>query len=67
MTGGRVFSPGDVNGLDAVFKRIDEMQLTRIEKIASEAIDDYAPWVLASLLLLSASLLVSFGLRYTPW
>ncbi|MEO2093002.1 MAG: vWA domain-containing protein, partial [bacterium] len=67
VTGGRVFSPGDVNGLDAVFKRIDEMQLTRIEKIASEAIDDYAPWVLASLLLLSASLLVSFGLRYTPW
>ena len=67
MTGGHVFSPGDVAGLDAVFQRIDEMQLTRIEKVASEAIDDYPPWALASLGLLAGSLLAAFGLRYTPW
>ncbi|MDP6955153.1 MAG: vWA domain-containing protein, partial [Planctomycetota bacterium] len=66
-TGGAVFSPGDVAGLDAVFQRIDEMQLTRIEKVASEAIDDYPPWVLASLGVLAGSLLAAFGLRYSPW
>jgi Ca-activated chloride channel family protein len=66
-TGGAVFSPGDVAGLDAVFQRIDEMQLTRIEKVASEAIDDYPPWILASLGVLAGSLLAAFGLRYSPW
>jgi len=66
-TGGAVFNPGDVQGLSYVFQRIDEMQETRIEKTSSEAIDDYAPWTLAALVLFACALLASFGLRYTPW
>ena len=66
-TGGAVFNPGDTQALESVFKRIDEMQETRIEKTSSEAIDNYAPWSIAALGLLAAALLASLGLRYTPW
>ena len=42
MTGGEVFNPGDRDGLKRVFERIDEMQVTRVEKTRAEAVDDYA-------------------------
>lgn len=67
MTGGDVFNPGDPDGLAQVFQRIDEMQETRIEKARAEAVDDYAAWSLAALIVLGASVLVLFGLRATPW
>ena len=44
MTGGEVFEPGDKAGLAAVFKRIDEMQETRMEKNVSESMDHFRPF-----------------------
>ncbi len=67
MTGGEVFNPGDRAGLDHVFKRIDEMQVTRMEKNHAEAVDDYVPWCRVGLSMLGLALLALFGLRYTPW
>jgi len=67
MTGGEVFSPGDVEGLKSVFKRIDEMQQTRMEKTAAEVMDDYFLTCLAGLSLLGLCVSSWFGLRYTPW
>jgi Ca-activated chloride channel family protein len=67
LTGGDVFHPGDPEGLRRVFKAIDEMQQTRVEKVAAEATDDYAPWCIVALGLLGGWLLALFGLRYTPW
>ncbi len=67
ITGGEVFQPGDDEGLRRVFQRIDEMQETRIEKARAEALDDYATFCGAILVVLSAALLAAFGLRYTPW
>jgi len=67
LTGGEVFEPGDRAGLEAVFKRIDAMQQTRLEKVEAEAMDNFGPYALVGLSLLGAGTLSLFGLRYTPW
>lgn len=68
MTGGQVFAAGDPQGLEVVFKSIDEMSETRIEKISAESMDNFRPYSLAGLSLLALSLLALLGgLRYTPW
>jgi len=66
-TGGEVFNPGDPEALKRVFKSIDEMQETRLEKASAETMDDFVPYCIATLALLGLQLLASFGLRYTPW
>ncbi|MGD9128486.1 MAG: aerotolerance regulator BatA, partial [Planctomycetia bacterium] len=67
ITGGDVFSPGDPDGMKAVFARIDQMQQTRMEKTIPETFDHFQPSCLAGLSLLGISVLSLFGLRYTPW
>ena len=67
LTGGEVFPVDDPQSMTAVFKRIDEMKETKIERIAPETTDDFFPWCIAGLTLLGTSLLSQFGLRYTPW
>ena len=67
MTGGEVYSPGDVEGLKSVFKHIDAMQQTRMEKIAAEVMDDFLPTSIVGLSLLGLCVSTLFGLRYTPW
>lgn len=67
FTGGEVFAPGDPEALKRVFKRIDEMQGTRLEKATAEIVDWFEPYCVAGSVLLALSLLCSFGLRYTPW
>ncbi|MCP4191007.1 MAG: VWA domain-containing protein [Planctomycetaceae bacterium] len=66
-TGGEVFSPGDQDGLESVFRHIDEMQETRMEKVAAETTDNYVPFCISGLSLLGISLLGLFGIRFTPW
>lgn len=67
LTGGDVYNPGDSESLQRVFKTIDEMQETRMEKTSAETRDDYYPYCLAALGMLGFFLLTLFGLRYTPW
>jgi Ca-activated chloride channel homolog len=67
MTGGEVFPVDDPGALTAVFRRIDAMRETKLEKTASELLDDFAPACLVGLALLGASGCALFGLRYTPW
>ena len=66
-TGGDVFQPGDPAALDAVFKRIDAMQKTKLEKDTPEQVDDFWFLCVAGLSLLGVQLLLAFALRYTPW
>ena len=66
-TGGEVFAAGDPEALATIFKRIDEMQKTGIEKIAAESMDNFKPFALAGTATLGLFLLSLTGLRYTPW
>ena len=67
ITGGEVFNPGDAEGLETVFRRIDEMQETRLEKVAAETTDNFKPFCLGGLALVGVSLVGLFGIRFTPW
>ncbi|MEQ9071423.1 MAG: hypothetical protein RLO18_32105, partial [Gimesia chilikensis] len=62
-----VFEPENPQALETVFKHIDEMQETRLERTAAESMDNFYPYSLAGLILLGSSTLSLFGLRFTPW
>jgi len=66
-TGGQVFAPDDEAGLQAVFEHIDEMQVTRLEKVRAESMDDYALLCWTGLGLAAGVLVCALGLRTTPW
>jgi Ca-activated chloride channel family protein len=66
-TGGKAFLAGDPDTLQAVFKKIDQMQPTKMEKSIAEASDWFVPYCIAGLSLIGFSLLSLFGIRYTPW
>jgi Ca-activated chloride channel family protein len=67
MTGGEVFPVDDPESLKVVFQRIDAMRETKLEKTASELLDDFAPSCIVGLSLLALTGCAHFGLRYTPW
>jgi len=67
LTGGEAFSAGDQEGVKAVFRRIDQMQQTRIERSVPEPQDNFVPYCIAGLSIIGLATLGSFGLRYTPW
>ncbi len=67
LTGGEAFAAGDINGVKAVFQRIDRMQQTRIERSLSEPQDNFRPFCLAGLSVVGLAVAGLFGLRYTPW
>jgi Ca-activated chloride channel family protein len=66
-TGGAAFQADDPAALEEVFQRIDAMQVTKIEKIAAETLDDFAMWSWIGMSLSALALLCGLGLRYTPW
>ncbi len=66
-TSGEVFAAGDPEGLKAIFRNIDAMQKSRLEKTSAETMDDFYPYCMAGLILLGLFTTCSFGLRYTPW
>ena len=67
ITGGQVFNSDDPERLRQVFQAIDKMQVTRLEKIQSETLDDLVPWCWVGLGLLGTGLVAALGARYTPW
>jgi Ca-activated chloride channel homolog len=67
LTGGQTFGAGDPAAMPAVFRRIDEMEKARVERVAGETVDHFQPWALAGGGFLLAHLLAAFGLRFTPW
>ena len=53
--------------LEIVFRRIDEMKKVTVLEKRPQLVDYYDPFVIPALSLLAASVLVLFGLRFTPW
>ncbi len=66
-TGGSAFIAGDPQSLRDIFKRIDEMKPIQLKPGQPEPVDDFRPFALAGLILLTLQVLASLGLRYTPW
>ncbi|MCI0638856.1 MAG: VWA domain-containing protein [Gemmataceae bacterium] len=67
ITGGEVFNPGDPEALKEVFKKIDQMQKTKVEKTIGDTLDDFWLYCVIGLSLAGTLLLSWFGARYTPW
>ena len=68
ITGGEIFTAGDPVGLETIFKRIDEMQETKLEKATLESMDWFTPFAIAGLSVGGLHLLfLLFGIRYNPW
>jgi Ca-activated chloride channel homolog len=67
LTGGEVYAPDDAQGLAAVFRRIDQMAPTKLEKTLPESQDFFWPFCVAALSMLGLSAFALLGLRYTPW
>ena len=66
-TGGDAFQSGDVEGFNAIFRRIDQMRPAKIELVESEKIDNFQPWAYSALGVMGVWVLSLFGLRFTPW
>ena len=67
MTGGATFAAGDPEGLQAVFRSIDEMQQAEMKRLTPDPVDFFQPIVQPALAMMAVFLLTLFGLRYTPW
>lgn len=66
-TGGEAFVAGDLDGMKAIFHRIDLMKQAPLEKKIAESLDWFPPVCIGGLCLLGFACLTAFGLRYTPW
>lgn len=67
LTGGEAFASGDLEGLEATFRRIDQMEPAEIESVGVEYVEYLQPFCVIGLSLTGLWLLTSFTLRYTPW
>jgi Ca-activated chloride channel homolog len=67
LTGGEAFAGGDAEGVRTVFRRIDQMQQTRLERTMPEPQDFFFPYCVAGLSVLGLATSSLLGLRYTPW
>jgi Ca-activated chloride channel family protein len=67
LTGGDVYGVNDPGTLEGVFQKIDQMQQTKVVQLAPDTLDDFRPYCLAGMSLVSLATVCLFGLRYTPW
>jgi len=67
LTGGDAFQAGDADAMKTIFRKIDQMKQTRLEKSIGETLDDFLIWSIIGLTLAGLALITLFGLRYTPW
>jgi Ca-activated chloride channel homolog len=67
LTGGDAFIAGDADAMKSIFRRIDQMKQTRLEKTIGETLDDFWLWCVVGLSVAGAGATALFGLRYTPW
>jgi Ca-activated chloride channel homolog len=66
-TGGQVFGASDPSALNRVFAHVDQMTPIKLKPTESRQVYYYGPLAIAGLTLLGLQVLVSLGLRYSPW
>ncbi len=66
-TGGQVFAAADPAALSRIFAHVDQMQPIQLKPSEPHQVVHYRPFAVAGLVLLGLQLVVSFGLRYSPW
>jgi len=66
-SGGEVFNAVTPEALESVFRRIDEMKKVVVLEKRPRVVDHYEPFFLPAIAVLAVSVLVLFGLRFTPW
>ncbi|MEC9094886.1 MAG: vWA domain-containing protein, partial [Planctomycetota bacterium] len=62
ITGGEAFNPGDKNALRAVFRKIDQMQQTKLKPAYAVRQDFFWPFSIGGMTLIAISLATAFGL-----
>ena len=67
LTEGEAFLAGDARAMTGIFRRIDQMKQTRVDRTIGETVDDFVPWAIVGLSLAGAAMISLWGLRYTPW
>jgi Ca-activated chloride channel family protein len=66
-TGGQIYKALTPQALRTVFDRIDQMKKVELRSTRPEVIDYFDPFLLPAAILLVAQVLVTLGLRFTPW
>ncbi len=67
ITGGESFNPENVQALQGVFHRIDQMQVAKMARTYAEVLDWFTPFAIAGLTCVALTLVSLVGIRYTPW
>jgi len=67
MTGGASFPAGDQNGLNLIFRTIEQMSKAKLKRLTPNPVDFYYPFIIAGFSILGLRILCLFGLRYNPW
>ncbi len=67
LTGGEVFAPGNEAALASVFSRIDNMKKAELNKTLAQQQDNFQPYIAVASLLGAISVLLGYGVRFTPW
>ncbi|MFZ9881276.1 MAG: vWA domain-containing protein [Phycisphaerales bacterium] len=67
ITGGEAFSSTDAQSLQAIFTHIDRMKPARFAPVGTVPLDEFRPFAIAAVGLLSLHALGLLFARYTPW
>ena len=66
-TGGQAFAARDKSALKHIFEHIDRMKPAQFLPSGTVPMDNYKPFAIAALALLSLRMVWMFGVRHTPW
>ena len=67
ITGGASFNADDRQGLNDVFRQIDQMEVAEMKQTYAEVLDWFSPFAIAGMILLGFCLTALLGIRYSPW
>ncbi len=67
LTGGDAFATTDAQSIGAVFRHIDKMKPAKFAQVGTVPLDQFRPFALVAIALLSLHAIGLFTARYTPW